>query len=168
MTTESQSPAPSWGRSQAFLSIPDDALTLTEDLLADRVAILDALARYSWTYDERQVTALSNGFSHDAVWEGSVAGDLQIDPIQGREAISSWLQEHMASQSDQRRHNMSNHTFITQTVQNAEVISYLLLTSASRGETKLITTGFYRTRLEKDGSGHWLISHMFAGFDAPF
>lgn len=168
MTTEVQSPIPSWGRSHSFLSIPDNAVVLTEAHLADRVVILDALARYSWAYDERQIAALGNAFTPDAVWEGSVAGEFHIEAIQGREAISSWLQEHMANQSDQRRHNMANHAFVTQTAQSAEVITYLLLTSASGGEVKLVTTGFYRTKLEKEESGRWLISHMFAGFDAPF
>jgi ketosteroid isomerase-like protein len=168
MTTEIQSPIPSWGRSQAFLSLPDNAVASTEARLADRVAILDALARYSWAYDERQIAALGNGFTRDAVWEGSVAGEFKIEAIRGREAISSWLQEHMANQLDQRRHNMTNCTFVTQSAQSAEVISYLLLTSASAGEVKVVTTGFYRTTLDKDGAGQWLISHMFAGFDAPF
>jgi hypothetical protein len=168
MTTEVQSPIPSWGRSQAFLSLPDNAVALTEAHLTDRVAILDALARYSWAYDERQIAALAYGFTHDAVWEGSVAGEFQIEALRGREAISSWLQEHMANQTDQRRHNMTNHTFVTQTARSAEVISYLLLTSASGGEVKVVTTGFYRTTLDKDEAGQWFISHMFAGFDTPF
>lgn len=168
MTTEVQSPLPSWGRSQAFVPVPDIAVPVNEFQLADRLAILDALARYAWTYDERQIVALGNSFTEDAVWEGSVAGEFRIDPIRGREAITSWLQEHMANQPDQRRHNMTNHAFISLGTDSAQVISYLLLTSASGGEVKLVTTGFYKTKLVKVSSGEWLIEHIFGGFDTPF
>jgi hypothetical protein len=168
MTTEVQSPVPSWGRTNTFLSVPDKPAAVNEFHLADRLAILDALARYAWTYDERQIVALGNTFTEDAVWEGSVAGDFRIEPLRGRETISTWLQEHMANQSDQRRHNMTNHTFVAQDKGSAEVISYLLLTSASAGSVQVVTTGFYRTNLVKASTGEWLIQHMFGGFDTPF
>ena len=168
MTTEVQSPVPSWGRSNDFVPVGDVAIGVNEFQLADRLAILDALGRYCWAYDERQVVALGNSFTKDAVWEGSVAGEFAIEPLTGREAISTWLQEHMANQQDQRRHNMTNHVFASQDRGSAEVIAYLLLTSASSGQAKVVTTGFYKISLVKDASDGWLISHMFGGFDTPF
>lgn len=168
MTTEVQTPVPSWGRSNDFVPVADVPTGVDEFQLADRLAILDAMGRYSWAYDERQVVALGNSFTEDAVWEGSVAGEFAIEPIRGRDSISSWLQDHMANQPDQRRHNMTNHVFAAQNRESAEVIAYLLLTSASSGQVKVVTTGFYRVKLIKDASGAWLISYMFGGFDTPF
>jgi ketosteroid isomerase-like protein len=168
MTTEVQTPVPSWGRSKDLVPVGDEAIGVNEFQLADRLAILDALGRYSWAYDERQVVALGNSFTEDAVWEGSVAGEFAIEPLRGREAISPPLQDHMANQQDQRRHNITNHVFAAQDRESAQVIAYLLLTSASTGQVKVVTTGFYRVNLIKDASGTWLISHMFGGFDTPF
>lgn len=168
MTTEVQTPVPAWGSSNAFVALGNSPLEVSEFQLADRLAILDTLGRYAWAYDERQIAALGASFHEDAVWEGSVAGDFVIEPIRGREAISSWLQEHMGNQQDQRRHNMTNHVFTVLNGQSAEVLTYLLLTSASSGGVNVISTGFYRAKLVKSAIGGWLISHMFGGFDTPF
>jgi hypothetical protein len=169
MTTEvQQTPFPAWGRSNSFLSFGDSQTPLTQAGLVDRLNILDVLGRYAWSYDERNIAALESGFTEDAVWEGSVAGSFAIEPIRGRQAISDWLQGHMAAQNDQRRHNAINHIFVSQTETAAEVLSYLLLTSASEGSTRVITSGFYRVRFVKAEGGVWQIEHMFGGFDNPF
>lgn len=167
MTVEVQAPVPSWGRSNDFVPVADEALGVNEFQLADRLAILDTLGRFAWAYDERQLVALGNSFAEDAVWEGSVAGELAIGPLRGREAILSWLQDYMTNHQDQRRHNMINHVFSSQNAQSAEVIAYSLLTSASGGQVRVVTTGFYRVRLNKAASGAWLIGYMFGGLDTP-
>lgn len=169
MTTAMQkTPFPGWGRANSFLEFGATQAPLTAAGLVDRLNILDVLARYAWAYDERNIAALESGFVEDAVWEGSVAGTFAIEPIRGRQAISEWLQGHMAAQKDQRRHNAINHVFVSQTETTAEVLSYLLLTSASDGATSVVTSGFYRTSFVKADGEVWQIQHMFGGFDNPF
>jgi SnoaL-like domain len=169
MTTEvQQTPSPSWGRTNGFVAFGDTQAPLGDTAVADRLRILDALDRYAWSYDERNIPALENGFSENAVWEGSVAGEFAIDPIEGRQAISDWLQGHMAAQQDQRRHNILNVVFVFQEEATAELIAYLLLTSASAGKVGVVTTGFYRLRFAKSEAGAWEIEYMFGGFDSPF
>jgi hypothetical protein len=135
---------------------------------SDRAAILDALARYAWGYDERDLTVLAGVFAVDAAWDGSVAGTTPIGPFKGRAEIVEWLQGHMAAQSDQRRHCALNPLVTRQDATTAQLVAYLLLTSAQDGAVRVVTTGFYRLDLRKSVNGSWLIEHMFAGFDAPF
>ncbi|WP_423184485.1 nuclear transport factor 2 family protein [Arthrobacter sp. NyZ413] len=169
MTTDvQQTPLPSWGRTNGFVAFGDTQAALDDSAVADRLRILDALDRYAWSYDERNIPALENGFTEDAVWEGSVAGEFAIDPIKGRRQISEWLQGHMAAQRDQRRHNILNVVFVSQEERTAELIAYLLLTSASAGKVDVVTTGFYRVNFAKSDTGAWEIEYMFGGFDAPF
>jgi ketosteroid isomerase-like protein len=162
------SPPPAWGHSNSFVTLSPADPIRTDEQARDRLQILDAVNRYSWSYDERQLDALAAAFTEDAVWEGSVAGTAAIDPLRGRDAIVDWLKGHMASQDDQRRHNTLNHVVLAQAADSASVITYLLLTSASSGQVRVVTSGFYHFDLVRSEVGGWLIRRLFGGFDCPF
>ncbi|WP_437773409.1 nuclear transport factor 2 family protein [Arthrobacter sp. KNU40] len=169
MTTEvQQTPVPAWGRANGFVSFGDTQNAVSEAGLVDRFNILDVLGRYAWAYDERNIAAIEDGFTENVVWEGSIAGNIRIDPVKGRRMVSEWLQGFMSAQTDQRRHNILNHVFVSQGESAAEVIAYLLLTSASEGKTAVVTSGFYRVRFVKSEADAWRIDYMFGGFDNPF
>jgi SnoaL-like domain len=158
---------PGWGRSNGFLEVGVVAAELSPERTADRLLVLDVINRYGFSYDERDLVSLGRTFTDDAVFDGSVAGSMEVGPYRGREDIVAWLKGHMDGQEDQRRHAITNPTFVSQTSTAAVVNAYLVLTSVSAGQARLVTSGFYKFELEKLEGG-WAISHIFAGFDSPF
>jgi hypothetical protein len=162
-----QSPAPAWGSAATNLALPVQALQLDPAGAVDRLLIQELVARYCWSYDERRLEALAAAYTPDAVWDGSVAGEFTIEDIVGREAIVDWLKGHMGAQSDQRRHNVLNTVFTEQGPDSAQLICYLLLTSAQDRVTSVVTSGFYRVDVVKTGEG-WQIKRVFGGFDNAF
>lgn len=169
MSETTHSPTPGWGHATGMAAIGPRPFLFERDALVHTADIIQAVNRYGWAYDERQLDALAAGFSDDAIWEGNVAGDFVIEPLVGRNAITEWLASFMEQQLDQRRHILLNHVVVAQTDSTAEVVTYLLLTSALDGAVRLVTSGFYRFELRRDSaSGEWLITRLVAGFDAPF
>lgn len=128
--------------------------------------VLNAVNRYCWAYDERSWAELEALFDEDATWRYSVAGAEQ-PLLENRAAIFEWLQGHMDSQSDQRRHCALNPVVQQLTESSARVIVYLVLTSAQDGQVELTTTGAYQFELANT-AGAWRITSVFSGFDAAF
>ena len=159
---------PAWGRRSGAVELPTvDAAAATAP---DRTP-LETLHRYAWAYDERALDVLASVFTHDAVFEGFISGsasDGRVGPIRGRDAIVAWLRESMDVQDDQRRHCVLNAVTLAESASAAELQAYLLLTAALSGQVQVVTTGFYRVRLAREGGGPWRIGHVFAGFDAPY
>ncbi|MFG2730418.1 nuclear transport factor 2 family protein [Streptomyces canus] len=158
---------PGWGRTNGFVDVGTGVAQLTAEQAADRLLILEVINRYAWSYDERDMTALGRSFTKDAVFAGNVAGSVEIGPFKGRENIVAWLRGHMDGQSDQRRHSVTNPTFTSQTKDSAAVNAFLMLTTVSEGQARLVTTGFYTFELRRSADG-WAINHAFGGFDAAF
>lgn len=158
---------PGWGRRNGYLAVGESAADLSITQVKDRLLILDVINRYGWGYDERDLSALEQTFTPDAIFDGRVAGALPVGPFAGRTAIIDWLKQHMIAQDDQRKHTILNHIFAAQTVSTAVVNSYLVLTSVAAGQARLVTTGFYKFEMEKH-DGVWAIGHVFAGFDSTF
>jgi ketosteroid isomerase-like protein len=159
---------PAWGRSGGFVDLGQPVPQTGPDGASDRAAILETLARYAWAYDQRDLSALAAVFTEDAVWDGSVAGEVAIGPYKGRTEIVEWLKGHMAAQSDQRRHCALNQVVTRQDGATAQALAYLLLTAAQDGAVRVASTGFYRVDFRRSSDGAWLIEHMFGGFDVPF
>ncbi len=128
---------------------------------------IERVTRYCWAYDERRADILADCFSEDAVWVGTVLGEIAIGPYQSRQAIVDWLTQFWPHQHDQRRHMVLNHLVERISPNEAETLSYLLLTSSDGASVKIECTGFYRCELRMAGDD-WQITSMSAGFDAPF
>ena len=158
---------PGWGRHHGFLELGVAPRDLSTGQVVDRLHLLTVAKRYTWSYDERDSAGLADVFTTDAVFDGMIADTEQVGPYVGRTAVVEWLQGHMDRQTDQRRHTCMNHVVVSQDDNFARVIATLVLTSASAGHVRLVTTGFYRIDLVKTVAG-WQISHIFGGFDCPF
>jgi hypothetical protein len=167
MSSEDLHPVPAWGHGGGFLSLGGGAPLDDQAALADRLLILERLHRYSWCYDERRPELLGDCFTEDGVWEGNVMGEVAIGPFSGRREVVAWLSEFWPHQRDQRRHMFLNAVVEEQSSDRARALAYLLLFGAKRASVRLETSAFYRVDLLKQAGG-WRISHMFAGFDAPF
>lgn len=164
---EDAGPTPAWGHAVGALAMRRPIVPQERSPAIERCLITERPSRYCWGYDERRADLLGECFTQEAVWEGTVAGAQRVGPLTGREKIIDWLTEFWPHQHHQPRHVLLNTVIEEQSENYARTLSYLLLTTARRGEVALSTTGFYRLELARVG-GSWQIVHLFAGFDAPF
>lgn len=158
---------PAWGHHCGMISLGEAIVPVDARAVADRSLFSERIVRYCWAYDERQLDLLADCFTEDGVWEGNVLGEIPIGPFTGRGAIRKWLSEFWPHQRDQRRHMILNTIVEAQTGHTASTLSYLLLMSSDGERPKLETTGFYRVDYKREDAA-WRISHLTAGFDAPF
>jgi SnoaL-like domain len=157
---------PVWAKAGGFLHPqgPRPAnLTLAQ--LNDHYAIRGTAVRYSYAYDERSLDALRDLLTDDAVFGLTISGS-PLEEIRGKVAVVEWLAEIMESQTDQRRHAVTNIVVDELTDSRATVVAYLNLVAVS-SVASLVTTGFYRFQLEKT-EDTWRISYILTGMDRPF
>jgi hypothetical protein len=166
-------PAPGWARSCGHVHLQPPPPTDRRYPATDRLLVAECIARYGWSYDERDREALAGCFTPDGVWEGLLMGRDRIGPVAGRESIADFLGEFWQEQSDQRRHVFTN-VVVSFTdgdeigPTNASAHAYLVLTAASGGAMTAVTTGPYRFEHVREPDGVWRIARLSAGFDAPF
>ncbi len=135
---------------------------------ADRQLILDALSKYTWGYDEGDFALLGDAFTKDAKSGGKVSGtDMKWGPMNGREEIVSILEGIRKTQTDQRRHNVSNFLFSKQTETEASFRCNLNLVGTEGGVSKVISGGYYDIDAVRQGDV-WRISRLDGVLDAPF
>ncbi|KQV36994.1 nuclear transport factor 2 family protein [Rhizobium sp. Root1204] len=134
----------------------------------DRWLISDAMSKYVWGYDEGDFDLLGDAFTEDATASGKVANtDIGWGPMNGRAEIVSVLSSIRAGQTDQRRHTVSNILFDELTGTTAAVRCSLILVATEKGEPRLVTGGWYRYKLIKQGDV-WRIKHQDALLDSKF
>lgn len=132
----------------------------------NRMAIQDMLARGAYAYDERDMTALAEGFAPEAVMSMRIAGGDLIGPFEGREAIMGLMRGAMDQQTDVRRHVIANSFFDTDG-EHPVVTSVLTLLATEDGKAALLATGVYRdTVIEVDGA--WMILKRHIDLDSPY
>jgi SnoaL-like protein len=134
---------------------------------ADRLAIIETLSSYAWGYDSRDLRMLGDSFSKDASFTIHLAGTEGWGPYTGRSTIVDWLASVMKTQTDQRRHCLSNLRFEELGDSRAVVVSFLTLTAAEHGKARLVTTGWYRDELINE-DGVWRVSKKDLHLDAAF
>ena len=158
---------PAWAHTAGILNLGEAVRADGPDAAMDRALITERIARYCWSYDERQLDLLAGCFTEDAVWDGNVLGVIPIGPFVGREKIRDWLSEFWPHQHDQRRHMLLNTIVEEQTGETATTLSYLLLMASTGDVASIESMGFYKVQYRREGE-KWLISHLNAGFDKPF
>jgi hypothetical protein len=164
--TTTPGPQPAWATSAGRATVKPLVATDPAEA-ADRVMIAERVHRYGWGYDERDRALLADCFTADAVWEGSIMGGDTVGPFEGRDAVTAFLVDFWATQTDQRRHIFTNVVVDDLRGSSAVAHAYLLLTASSQATMTPVTTGPYRLTLRKE-DGVWRIDRLTAGFDAPF
>jgi ketosteroid isomerase-like protein len=134
----------------------------------DRGLISDALAKYSWGYDEGDFELLGDAFTEDAVAGGKVANtDMGWGPMKGRAEIVRVLSEIRKTQTDQRRHTVSTILFDALTDTTATVRCLLVLLATEKNVGRLVSGGWYRAKFIKQGDT-WRMKEQEALLDSPF
>ena len=119
----------------------------------DRFAISELLTRMAYYYDEGLLDHLEASFSPDAVMSMQIASGDVVGPFQGRENIMTLYRDAKSTQTDVRRHDITN-VFFDFADGVISTTSYLTLFATEHGETKLLTTGVYRDSVEQS-EGTW-------------
>jgi SnoaL-like domain len=136
--------------------------------MSARAEIENVLGRAAWGYDENDVDLIAAQFAETAVMTMRIGreGDL-IGPFEGREAIRKLHADSLVSQTDQRRHNLSNVWVEKESGDDATVVSNLTLLSVEGGAVRVLSSGWYRDELVRAG-GEWLIRSRHIYLDLPY
>ena len=137
--TDELRPAPAWARDTGHTDLAP-ALSVAEAAAAgsamDRILIAERIARYGWTYDERDRDGLGECFTEDGVWVGQIMGTQDVGPFTGRPAIVEFLTGFWDEQADQRRHVFTNVVVDSLDGERASAQAYLMLLSASEARVR--------------------------------
>lgn len=134
---------------------------------ADKLAIHELLSRAAHGLDEHDFDTIKSCFAPEATMIVRIAGNDDVGPFEGREAILKLMSDAIAAQTDKRRHVMSNIFFEEEGGTAATVISNLTLIATENGANRLITTGAYHDKVI-NVDGDWLIAERDLSLDLPF
>ncbi len=139
------------------------------DSVADRLAIAEVLAQYSYRWDSKDSEGFSNLFTEDAIMERSASGELiPGSRLEGRQAILTYAKKaHQGRLADrQTRHHMSNLVFIEFTEDTARTENMVLVTHQIEADTApyINNSGIYRNIWRKTDQG-WKIARRVLFID---
>ena len=132
----------------------------------DRFAISELLNRMAYFYDENHLDDLAACFAPAALMSMQIGGGDMIGPFEGRDSIMELYRGAKSSQTDVRRHNITNIMFDASEDALA-VTSYLTLFATENAETKLLTTGVFRDQVGQI-DGEWKIIRRHIDHDSAY
>jgi 3-phenylpropionate/cinnamic acid dioxygenase small subunit len=135
--------------------------------IEDKLAIHELLGRAALGYDEREVDMLAGCFGQKAEFSMRIAGGDLVGPFVGRDEIMGLMTGSMATQTDVRRHVISNIVFTSSNTDAVEVVSNLTLLATENGNIELLSAGIYRDKVTLS-DGEWRISHRHLDLDKAY
>lgn len=108
-----------------------------------KLKIHELLGRAAYAFDERDMERLQQCFAPEATMLVKIADGQTFGPFDGREAIMGLMTATLDSQTDMRRHTISNFIFEEEGDGRARVLSTMVVTSAENGQIRLVTSGVY-------------------------
>ena len=134
---------------------------------AAAIAIHELMNRYAHAIDAHDLVALEVCFTNDASFAIEVADGISAGPFEGRAAILDLVRGAYESQSDRRRHVVTNIFVDPISDASANVTSNLTLFSIANGELTPLTTGVYRDRVVRTNA-RWQIEQRHLKVDLPY
>lgn len=162
-----QLPVPAWSTNAERTAINPETPRADSNEALDRALIAERINRYGWAFDERRLDQMTECFTEDAVWEGSVMGIDTYGPFNGRGGIRAFMSDFFPVQTDQRRHQFSNFVIEFTSENHAVAHAYLVLWGSENDHTQPVTAGPYRFALVRQ-DGVWLLSELHGGWDSHF
>ena len=129
--------------------------------------IHELLSRAAYSFDEHDYEMLETCFAEDATMLVNIADGQVFGPFEGRDAIMALMKATLESQTDTRRHIISNFVFENTDLEDATVITQIVLASTENGEIKLVTSGIYRDEVRLI-DGHWQIVDRLLNLELGF
>lgn len=126
--------------------------------ITDRLAILEVIARYSYTYDSKDAAGFAGLFVEDALWElylsGAAAPEIHLESHQ---AILEWATNRLEGREGtlNSRHHQCGTVFERLTENEAETRTMVLVTHQGVGDNAPVPTlsGEYRDSWRKTDEG---------------
>ena len=132
-----------------------------------KLEIQEVLSRAAYAFDQRDLEMLTGCFAEDARMLVRIADGREFGPFEGREAIMGLMKSTLESQTDTRRHIISNFVFEHAGDREARVISQIVLAATEEGQIRLITSGIYRDLMRLEGD-RWQISERRLDLELGF
>lgn len=134
-----------------------------------RAEIEQVLHRICWGYDENDVDLIADSFTADATMAmrvGDRSGEL-VGPFAGRGRIRQLHVDALASQQDQRRHQLTNLWVEKESEDEVTVVTTLVLHAVRDGAVTVLSTGWYRDRLVRTDEG-LRVAERYLYLDLPY
>jgi SnoaL-like domain len=135
--------------------------------MADKQAISEMLGKGGWAYDTPDVDYLADMFTEDGKFDLTIDGMGQVGSFSGRAEIRKLYEDSLASQTDQRRHVVTNIFFEDETDSSVTAMSYLVLIAVKDGALNVLSSGVYKDSVVLDGDV-WRIAHRDLHLDLPY
>lgn len=136
-------------------------------VMNDETAISNLLFDYALAYDERDLDGLRACFIDDATFSWSIVNGPTGGPFEGVDSIVASNAASLASQSDRRRHVMTNVT-IRGEGDERMVRTYMSLSAIADRTFTPLTTGVYTDTVVKGDDGKWRFLSRALVCDLPF
>jgi hypothetical protein len=129
----------------------------------DKLAIQEAMAQYSYTYDAQDAEAFAALFTEDAVWELFAAGATRPEiRLASRAAIRAWAAQRLQERRGRftSRHYQSGIVFDELTPESARTRTMVLVThqDVTEAAPRPTASGVYHDQWRKTPEG-WRLAH---------
>jgi 3-phenylpropionate/cinnamic acid dioxygenase small subunit len=132
-----------------------------------KLEVHELLGRAAHGYDARDVDMLTACFATDARMVIRITDQATVGPFNGRDAIMGLMRQSMETQTDARRHVITNIFFEECGETRARVVSDLSLFATEGGRARLLCTGVYRDVVVRSG-GRWVIADRDLYLDSAY
>jgi hypothetical protein len=138
--------------------------------LADKLAIQEVIAQYSYTYDSTDAEGFAALFTEDAVWELFAADATQPEiRLESRAAIRDWAAQRLRRRIGRfrSRHYQSGTVFEVLTAEAAQTRTMVLITHQGVAEAapRPTLSGVYDDQWRKTREG-WRLAHRVLRYDS--
>jgi len=96
-----------------------------------------------------------------------IADGDTVGPFQPRKDVMEFFRAALGTQTDRRRHVLTNFRYLEESTDRARVAAYLSLVVTDQGSTVTKSAGAYDTEIALD-QGRWRFRSIVLDLDAPF
>ena len=128
--------------------------------------LCELMSRFYLGLDEQDAAMIRSVLTEDAETCMFLDGE-KMGPPPGREGIVGYLEEFWKTQTDQRRHVLSNAIVHSESPDAAELSFYLTLYATKDRVLRPVATGRYRVRFVSKDGREWIRSIELV-LDGPF
>ena len=134
--------------------------------MADTLAITGLLNRAGTAYDTGDLEFIMGLFVDDSVFELVIAGNEPM-VFEGKENIRALFEGAHETQTDQRRHCVTNIYFTDETDTSVTAVSTLILISVEDGALTVLSSGVYTDSVVLV-DGAWKLQRRHLHLDLPY
>ncbi|WP_370205880.1 nuclear transport factor 2 family protein [Pararhodobacter marinus] len=156
-------PDQGWATKAGLLTLPPRQ-PVTAESVAMRLGIAELFARYGIAHDEVDVPAMRDLWAEDGVLQVSLGGPV-FETHEGRDAICANFARVAGTQTDQRRHAVTNLEITLEGVGRASARAYGIVPAADGSGIRVVVTCVYTADLVCGAEGLWRFARLWIGMD---